>query len=101
MRVGGRYLALWSLLMATAHGAGLMALPFVLGTTAAGAHHGHQSNGMWATLVHSSGYLAVTMLIAVIVYEKVGLGVLRRMWVNVDLVWAVALILTGAITPWV
>jgi hypothetical protein len=111
MRVGARDLALWSGLMATAHGAGLMVLPLVLhGPGAASAHAGHGGMLMagaaaasvpeWsATLLHSAGYLAVTMLAAVVVYEKLGVGVLRRAWVNLDLVWAGALIVTGVLTP--
>ena len=111
MRVGPRQLAVWSLLMATAHGAGLMALPFVLGASGA-PHAGHAGHsvaatagiggpelpGLWATLVHSGGYLLVTMVVAVIVYEKIGVGILRRLWVNVDLVWSAALVVTGVLT---
>ena len=41
---------------------------------------------------------AVTALIAAIVYEKVGLAVLRTAWVNMDLMWAGALMLTGLLT---
>jgi hypothetical protein len=51
--------------------------------------------------VHSGGYLLATMLVAVIVYEKVGVGILRRLWVNVDLVWSAALVITGIVTPFV
>jgi hypothetical protein len=110
MRVGARELALWSLLMATAHGAGLMVLPIVLQTPGHPAHAGHGAGMLlagsagahlpqWsATLLHSAGYLAVTMLAAVVVYEKLGVSMLRRAWVNVDLVWAGALILTGVLT---
>jgi hypothetical protein len=49
-------------------------------------------------LVHTLGYLLVTGLIALVVYEKVGLEVLRRAWVNLDLIWAMALILTAGFT---
>ena len=109
MRVGPRDLALWSLLVATAHGAGLMVLPFVIDAPAPShtAHAGHADMVLagvgalpeWsATLLHSVGYLVVTRLAAVIVYEKLGVSVLRRAWVNLDLVWAVALIGTGALT---
>ena len=52
------------------------------------------------TLVHLAGYLAVTALVASVVYEKLGLNLLRRVWVNLDLVWAVALILTAFLTVW-
>lgn len=101
MRVGARDLAIWSLLMATAHGAGLMALPFVMEGGSAHAHAGSEMSGAWATLVHSSGYLLATMLVAVVVYEKVGVGILRRLWMNVDLVWAAALVVTGVVTPFI
>ena len=49
-------------------------------------------------MLHTAGYLGVTMIVAVLVYERLGVGVLRRAWVNLDLVWAGALILTGALT---
>jgi hypothetical protein len=116
MRVGARDLTIWSFLMASAHGAGLMVLPLVLGMTGAmaqeaGHQHGHAahmgaaaagpSDGLMAaagaTLVHTVGYLAVTAVVAWIVYRHVGLGLLRRAWVNLDLVWAVALIVTGIV----
>lgn len=51
-----------------------------------------------ATMVHSIGYLAITAIVAVAVYERLGVAILRRVWVNVDLVWAVALIATGILT---
>jgi hypothetical protein len=109
MRVGARDLTLWSLAMATAHGAGLMVLPVVLAQPA-DAHAAHLSGlvlagvggageAAWsATALHTVGYLGATMLAAVLVYEKLGVGVLRRVWVNVDLVWAGALIATGVLT---
>jgi hypothetical protein len=100
----------WSFLMATAHGAGLMVLPLLLGGLPA-AGHAHQMaaasvaglagvewSGVMAALVHTAGYLLVTGLIAVIVYERVGLRFLRTAWVNLDLVWAVALVVTGVLT---
>jgi hypothetical protein len=55
-------------------------------------------SGVLAALVHTAGYLLVTALIAAIVYERVGLRFLRTAWVNLDLVWAVALVLTGVAT---
>jgi hypothetical protein len=110
MRVGPRDLALWSLAMATAHGAGLMVLPVVLSAPAS-THSAHLAGvamagvtaaggvGLWsATALHSVGYLAATMLAAVVVYERLGVGVLRRVWVNLDLVWGAALIGTGVLT---
>jgi hypothetical protein len=108
MQVNGRELATWSFLMATAHGAGLMVLPLVLGRLPASEHMHHLSAGMmggnleWsgvtAAVVHTAGYLLVTGLIALIVYEKVGLRFLRTAWLNLDLLWAVALVITGMAT---
>jgi hypothetical protein len=102
MRVGFRDLTLWSTLMASAHGAGLMVLPFVVGGAAHGGAHGHavSSNAAGvATLLHTGGYLAVTGLLALVVFRWVGVSRLKRVWVNLDLVWALALIVTGLATP--
>lgn len=115
MRVSARDLTLWSFLMASAHGAGLMALPFALalrGVHPAGGavdHHAHgnvltaglstpELTGLLATLIHTVGYLAVTGLVAVLVYEKLGLRLLRTAWINLDLIWGVALVVTGVLT---
>ena len=54
--------------------------------------------GAIAAVVHSAGYLLATGVIAVVVYERVGLGFLRRGWINLDLIWAVALVATGFAT---
>jgi hypothetical protein len=110
MRANGRELATWSFLMASAHGAGLMVLPLVLGRTAT-SEHGHtlaaaswiglaavEWSGLVAAVVHSAGYLLTTGAIAALVYERIGLGFLRRGWINLDLVWAVALVITGLAT---
>jgi hypothetical protein len=105
MRVGMGGLTLWSFLMASAHGAGLMVLPVFLGMTTAaqGASchataPGNMLTGVTATLVHGAGYLMVTALAAWVVFEKLGLGLLRKAWFNLDLLWAVALVATGALT---
>jgi hypothetical protein len=50
-----------------------------------------------ATLVHGLGYLVVTALAAWIVYRYVGVAMLRRAWINLDLVWALALVVTGIV----
>ena len=114
MRVSARELATWSFLVASAHGAGLMVLPFVLGavgdTPVTTTHHHAHPSTTWlqqatpaspiladaaavvAPLVHTLGYLATTIVIAVIVYEKVGLRILRRAWVNLNVLWAAAMI---------
>jgi len=109
MKVGFGDLTLWSFLMASAHGAGLMVVPVLLGSQAveasAGmASHHHMSASatplaaLIATGIHTASYLAVTGLIAWIVYAKVGLAVLRKAWLNLNAVWAVALMVTGLVT---
>jgi len=103
MQVGFRDLTFWSFLMASAHGAGLMVLPIVLYAMPAGHEHMHMDsgtgawNGIAATVVHTLGYLSVTALIALLVYRKFGLSLLRKGWFNLDLVWAIALIVTGCV----
>ncbi|MGA2131841.1 MAG: hypothetical protein ABSH50_06085 [Bryobacteraceae bacterium] len=99
MQVGFRELTIWSFLMASAHGAGLMVLPVVL----AGAHAHHvaasqgAASGLWATLIHTLGYFTVTAAVALLVYQKFGLAMLRRSWFNLDLIWAIALVVTGLV----
>ncbi len=114
MRASARELAMWSFLMASAHGAGLMVIPFVLGAATGMPespthHHGHSSmapmqppmlagaisadtTALLAPLVHTLGSLVATVALAVIVYEKVGLRILRRAWINLDVLWAAAMI---------
>jgi hypothetical protein len=107
MRVGMGGLTLWSFLMATAHGAGLMVVPVFLGMTMAegGGHMHHMptastgaETALAATALHALGYLVVTALIAVLVFEKLGVGMLRRAWFNHDLIWAATLVATGVLT---
>jgi hypothetical protein len=96
MQVGFRDLTIWSFLMASAHGAGLMVLPVVL--AGPHAHHlaaAHGVSGIWATLIHTLGYFTVTAAAALLVYRKFGLAMLRRSWFNLDLIWAIALLVTG------
>jgi hypothetical protein len=115
MRVTARQLATWSFLMSSAHGAGLMVLPFVLGTAAPGLegmphHHmmmspgaaplvagigGLNATALLAAGIHTLGYLAMTVTLAVLVYEKLGLRVLRKAWINVNLIWSGALVVAG------
>jgi hypothetical protein len=122
MQIGFRDLAIWSFLMASAHGAGFMLLPILLKMSVLhaptdlgdSAHHihalgfaGNLAVGPWAPgpwtasialLVHTLGYLLITGLIAFVVYEKLGLDILRKTWVNLDLIWAVVLIATAGFT---
>ncbi len=109
MQVGFRDLTVWSFLMASAHGAGLMVVPVLLSSNTVAAQsrmagHNHISPtasplaGIIATGVHTIAYLAVTGLVAWVVYRKLGLAVLHKAWFNFDLVWAAALVATGLIT---
>lgn len=99
MQVGFRDLIIWSFLMASAHGAGLMVLPVVL----AGPHAHHMAtsqgatSGIWATIIHRLGYFAATATAALVVYQKFGLAMLRRSWFNLDLIWAIALVVAGSV----
>ena len=101
LQTGVAGLGLWSFLMATAHGAGMMLIPVLLPMQEA-AHHAHGLSGvhslsiaLLAILVHSAAMLLTTGVVAIIVYEWVGLGFLRRGWINIDLLWAIALIAMG------
>ena len=125
MRTGFAGLTLWSFLMASAHGAGLMILPLLLSRlglrapllvgllapaqlmalslcgpgaemTGPVAALGSSAAGLAVVLVHMAAMLAVIAVIGLAVFETVGLGILRRGWVNFDLLWAGALIGTGA-----
>jgi hypothetical protein len=110
MRVGIGGLTVWSFLMATAHGAGLMVVPVFVGmsmSTADGSGHLHHAAAaagtnagaaLFATGIHAVSYLAVTAFVAVLVFDKLGVGMLRRAWFNLDLIWAVALVASGAVT---
>ena len=108
MRVGARDLTLWSFLMASAHGAGLMVLPFVMAMPAdvlasGHSHAGHVAAsstipllGAIAVALHTAAYLATTAAAALLVYRKLGLRLLRTAWFNLDWLWAAALVVTGA-----
>jgi len=107
MKVGFRDLTVWSFLMASAHGAGLMVVPVLLGSSTveaadqiAGHHHMSGATpgaALLATAIHTAAYLAVTGLIAWVVYTKVGLAVLRKAWLNLNVAWAIALVVTGLV----
>jgi hypothetical protein len=100
MRVSMADLTLWSFLVGTVHGAGLMVVPVFLGMTdhsSVRAHLAASGAGVvfLATAVHAASYLIVTGSIAFLVFERLGVNFLRKAWINVDLIWAVALIVTG------
>jgi len=120
MSVGSREVAVWSFLMASAHGAGLMVVPFLMrvvrpAALGGGSHVAHAAHsaelasvippvpaaGLLIALIHTAGYLLVTGLVAVLVYERLGLRLLGKAWFNVDRLWAGALIVTALLTPFV
>ena len=101
MRVGFTGLIGWSFLMSSAHGAGLMLAPVLLGMPVVGAYHSLSEISLQAVLaatVHVTAMLTVMAGVAVVVYEKVGLGILRRGWFNLDLGWSLVLVGSGAVT---
>jgi len=133
MQVNFKQLTVWSFLMASAHGAGLMILPFLFNDTGKAmpdhapamdmTQHAAHEAGMAAThashanilsalptepvfgllviLVHTLGYLLIMGIVAVIVYEKLGLRLLKTGWINMDLIWACALVLSGILIPFI
>jgi hypothetical protein len=115
MCVGPRQLTTWSFLVSSAHGAGLMVLPFVMRQSpGADAHTDHVTGhgahlagvavsaghdvALLATLLHTAGYLAVAGTIAWVAYRWLGLRFLRYAWINMNVIWAAALILTAVAT---
>jgi hypothetical protein len=102
MQTGLIGLALWSFLMASAHGAGLMLIPVVVPLCIsaapqelAGGAGGSIGVALAALGVHTVTMLATIAAIAVVVYRWVGVAFLRRGWINLDLVWTAALLLSG------
>jgi hypothetical protein len=103
MRVSMADLTLWSFLVGTVHGAGAMVVPLFLRLQTAPVAHMHLATssttvGLLATAVHAGAYLIVTGVIAIVVYEKIGVGFLRKAWINMDLVWATTLMTTGIVS---
>lgn len=107
MRVGFRDLTLWSFMMATAHGAGLMLIPVFLAgeagvpCTACSVHAGLVLRS-WpgyasAVVVHTTAMFVVAGAVALVVFRRLGLGLLRRAWFNLDVAWALALMASGAV----
>ena len=98
MRVSARDLVVWSFLMSTAHGAGLMLFPIVLGLQVATHADDPAPGDIAAVLLHTAAMLATMGVVAVVVYERIGVMVLRRAWVNMDAIWAVAVVAAGVAT---
>lgn len=108
MQVGFRDLTMWSFLMASAHGAGLMVLPLVMPASrsaltagydhaahVAASHPNVMTTATAAAAIHTLAYFAVMVVAAWIVYGKLGLTLLRQAWINMDSVWAGALVIAG------
>jgi hypothetical protein len=112
MRVTDRELTLWSFLMSTAHGAGLMIAPVLIGLQGSIDRSGAQAHdradlsllnasigtGAVGIALHVAAMLAVMGVVAVVVYERLGLKVLRTAWLNTDALWAGAFVLAAFIT---
>jgi hypothetical protein len=112
MRVNSAELATWSFLMATAHGAGLMLFPILVDLRAAAtsphSHHAmtmampHASLSIMQTaaivVVHTGAMLLVMGTVAIAVFEWIGLRILRSAWINLDAIWAGALVAAGALS---
>jgi hypothetical protein len=111
MRVNRRELAWWSFLMSSAHGAGLMVAPVLIGTTTAGdaaaSDHALEtvrdgtlslSASALALVLHVAAMILVMGCLALLVYDRYGVAILRRTWINLDGVWAAAFIVAGVLT---
>jgi hypothetical protein len=124
MRVNRRELSWWSFLMSTAHGAGLMVAPVLIGAGAASSAQADQMPGMTmgspvahdhelmhvqhaalslpgsalGLLLHVTSMVLVMGVVAVVVYDRVGVRVLRRAWLNTEWLWAGAFVLAGVVT---
>jgi hypothetical protein len=105
LRTGLAGLAVWSFLMAMAHGAGLMVIPALLPLHAAHAHlhgalHGSLAIAAAAVAIHSLAMLLATGSLAILVYRWLGLAVLKRAWINFDILWTAMLLLAGVVLIW-
>ena len=110
MRVNAAELATWSFLMATAHGAGLMLFPILLDVCTRATPYHHKmllampaagsvgaAQAIVIVLVHTGAMFLVMGTIALAVYEWIGLKILRSAWINLDTLWAGALVAAGAL----
>jgi len=103
MRVGFWGLMLWGFVMSSAHGAGLMLLPFVTANSGGmadmpmGQGRATPALGVLMLGMHTLGYFVAMALVAFVVYAYFGVSFLRSAWLNVDLLWAIALFITGIV----
>ncbi len=103
MRLGFRDLVIWSFVMSTAHGAGLMLLPVLVdgaAMSADGMHHAHHTleGGSLALVAHTTAMFVVMGVIALVVYRVLGVGFLRKAWINFDIVWTAAIFIAAVST---
>jgi hypothetical protein len=107
-RIKPTHLALWSFGIATAHGAGLMLLPIYFGLCSVDrADAVHQATSvlvgqslataLLVSVIHALAMVTAGGLMALLVYDWLGLRFLSLSWFNLDLVWAVSLILIGGV----
>jgi hypothetical protein len=107
-RIRPTQLGLWSFAVAIAHGAGLMLVPIYLGLCqASDIDNGHEAAGilinaslgmaLLVAVVHATAMIAAGGCSALLVYRHLGLKFISRSWFNLDAIWAVSLILVGAI----
>jgi hypothetical protein len=99
-------LALWSFLAAMAHGAGLMLVPIFLGICAVRPEEtghaaaqtlmgGNVGTALAVAAVHTASMVLAGGVIASVIYVWLGLKFLSKTWFNLDLVWALSLVLVG------
>ncbi len=107
-RIPPTQLALWSFTVAIAHGAGLMLVPIYLGlcqasdldtghAAAASLINANLGLAVLVSVVHSAAMIAAGGCSAWLVYRYLGLKFLARSWFNLDVIWAVSLIVVGAV----
>jgi len=108
-RIPPHRLALWSFVIATAHGAGLMLVPIYLGLCRAGVvDEGSQAASalvddnmgvaIRVSLVHSLAMFVAGGTMSWLVYRHFGLRTVSRSWFNLDMVWATSLIVIGGLS---
>lgn len=117
VRIRPSQLTLWSFLMATAHGAGLMLVPIVLGLCArasvtsapdglaSAVSAGHQSftvlvsadiaTALLVAAAHTLAMVGAGLVLAWLVYRHLGLRFLRQSWFNLEAAWALSLVVAG------
>jgi hypothetical protein len=95
MRLGPGGLVAWSFVMASSHGAGLMLLPALFGATH--AHHAAPPAGIAVLVVHSTAMLLAMTAAALVAFRLTGVGILRRVWIDTNAVWSIALAASGIV----